>query len=41
LRAEAPRRERPGSRAGAVAIVAIWILSAALLVWFFWPGGAH
>jgi uncharacterized membrane protein YkvA (DUF1232 family) len=41
FRAEAQRRERPGSRAGAVAIVAIWILSAALLVWFFWPGGAH
>jgi uncharacterized membrane protein YkvA (DUF1232 family) len=41
FRAEARRRERPGSRGGAVAIVAIWILSAALLVWFFWPGRVH
>jgi uncharacterized membrane protein YkvA (DUF1232 family) len=41
FREEAQRRERPGSRAGAAAIVTIWILCAALLIWFFWPGGAH
>jgi uncharacterized membrane protein YkvA (DUF1232 family) len=38
FRAEARRREgRPGSRAGAVAIVAVWIVCAVLLAWLFWP----
>ena len=41
FREEARRRDRPGSRAGMIAIVAIWLLSAALLIWFFWPGRAH
>jgi uncharacterized membrane protein YkvA (DUF1232 family) len=41
FRAEAARRERPMSRAGAVAIVAIWIAAAALLLWLFWPGRAR
>jgi uncharacterized membrane protein YkvA (DUF1232 family) len=38
FREEARRREgRPGSRAGAVVIIAAWILCAALLIWLFWP----
>jgi hypothetical protein len=38
FREEARRREdRPGSRAGMIAIVVVWILCAALLAWFFWP----
>jgi uncharacterized membrane protein YkvA (DUF1232 family) len=41
FREEARRRDRPGSRAGALFIVAVWILCAALLIWLFWPGRAH
>ncbi|RWC23235.1 MAG: DUF1232 domain-containing protein [Mesorhizobium sp.] len=38
FRQEATRREgRPTSRAGLIAIVAIWVAIAALLVWVFWP----
>ena len=38
FRAEAARMEaRPVSRAGALAIVLLWIVSAGLLVWWFWP----
>lgn len=41
FRAEAARRaERPGSRVGAVAVVAVWMMCAGLLVWAFWPGMA-
>lgn len=28
---------RPVSRAGAVAIVALWLLAAAVLLWWLWP----
>jgi uncharacterized membrane protein YkvA (DUF1232 family) len=31
------RLEKPASRAGAAAIVALWVLSAGLLLWTFWP----
>ena len=42
LRAEAARRTvRPVSRAGAVAIIAIWIAAAGLLLWAFWPTPAR
>jgi len=38
LRAEAARMEaRPVSRTGAVIIVLLWIVSAGLLLWWFWP----
>jgi uncharacterized membrane protein YkvA (DUF1232 family) len=39
FRAEAARMEnaKPKSSAGAVVIVLIWIVSAALLSWWFWP----
>jgi uncharacterized membrane protein YkvA (DUF1232 family) len=37
FRAEAIRRDKPTSRAGLAAIVAVWIFAAILLVWFFWP----
>jgi uncharacterized membrane protein YkvA (DUF1232 family) len=39
LRAQAMSRSRPTSRAGLVFIVALWLLSAALLAWAFWPAG--
>jgi uncharacterized membrane protein YkvA (DUF1232 family) len=29
--------ERPASKAGAWAIVALWLLAAILLLWIFWP----
>lgn len=35
FRAEATLREKPVSRAGLAAIVAIWILAAILLAWLF------
>jgi uncharacterized membrane protein YkvA (DUF1232 family) len=42
LRADAQRRaERPVSRAGAVFIVALWVLAAALLLWAFWPTSSY
>ena len=38
LRAEADElAARPTSRAGALAILALWIAAAALLLWAFWP----
>lgn len=37
----AHREELPHSYAGAVGIVFIWIVAAALLLWAFWPSGAH
>lgn len=38
FRAEAARMEgRPKSRAGMAIVAAIWIASAALLAWWFWP----
>jgi uncharacterized membrane protein YkvA (DUF1232 family) len=41
FRAEAARRaEQPGSRAGAVAIVALWVAAAVLLIFLFWPDAA-
>jgi len=41
FRAEAVRMEaRPVSRTGALIVVALWIVSAALLLWWFWPSPA-
>jgi uncharacterized membrane protein YkvA (DUF1232 family) len=37
LRSEATARSRPTSRAGLAIIVALWLLSAALLTWAVWP----
>jgi uncharacterized membrane protein YkvA (DUF1232 family) len=37
LRSEATARSRPTSRAGLAIILAMWLLSAALLAWAFWP----
>jgi len=38
FREEAQRRcERPVSRAAAAAIIMLWRLAAALLLWLFWP----
>ncbi len=38
FRAEAARRgSRPTSRAGIAAIVALWMATAALLLWWLWP----
>lgn len=40
FREEARRRaERPSSRAGAAAVVAMWALALALVVWLAWPTG--
>jgi uncharacterized membrane protein YkvA (DUF1232 family) len=42
FRAEAVHREElPHSHAGAIGIVMIWITGAALILWAFWPSGAH
>jgi uncharacterized membrane protein YkvA (DUF1232 family) len=40
FRAEAARRSVPSSRAGLALVVAVWIVVAAVLVWFFWPEAA-
>jgi uncharacterized membrane protein YkvA (DUF1232 family) len=41
FRAEAVRLEaRPVSRAGALLVVALWIVAASLLLWWFWPTSA-
>lgn len=41
FRAEAERMSaRPASRAGALFIVALWIVAAGLLLWWFWPRSA-
>jgi uncharacterized membrane protein YkvA (DUF1232 family) len=38
FRAAAVAREgRPVSRVGASAIITLWFLSAAILIWLFWP----
>jgi uncharacterized membrane protein YkvA (DUF1232 family) len=38
LRTEAERlAKKPSSRAAAAAIIALWIISAALLFWLIWP----
>ena len=38
FRAEAERRqERPVSRTGAAAVVALWLLALALIAWAAWP----
>ncbi len=37
FRREARGRVRPASRGGAVAVVAVWIVVAALLIWLLWP----
>ena len=37
FRVEAIRHTKPTSRAGMLAIVAIWALVAAALIWLFWP----
>jgi uncharacterized membrane protein YkvA (DUF1232 family) len=37
LRAQATARSRPVSRAGIAFVVALWLLSAVLLTWVFWP----
>jgi uncharacterized membrane protein YkvA (DUF1232 family) len=38
FRAEAERMDvRPVSRTGALVIVLLWIVSAGLLLWWFWP----
>ena len=38
FRDEAARREgAPKSRAGAIAIVSLWIGAAVLILWLFWP----
>jgi uncharacterized membrane protein YkvA (DUF1232 family) len=40
FRAEAERRQdRPISRTGAVAVVALWLLALALIAWAAWPAG--
>jgi uncharacterized membrane protein YkvA (DUF1232 family) len=42
FRAEAARMEAgPVSRTGAVSIVVLWIVSASLLLWWFWPRPAN
>ena len=41
-RAAAARAEaRPVSRAGAAMVVALWLLAATALVWWFWPDPAR
>ena len=41
FRQEATRRAgRPVSRAGAAAVVVLWLTAAAWLAWLFWPGRA-
>jgi uncharacterized membrane protein YkvA (DUF1232 family) len=37
LRSEATARSRPTSRVGLAIVVTLWLLSAALLAWAFWP----
>ncbi|MBK1662447.1 YkvA family protein [Paracraurococcus ruber] len=36
----AAAQARPSSRAGAAAIVALWLLAAGLLLWWLWPDAA-
>ncbi len=39
FRQEAIRRAaRPVSRAGALAVIALWLIAAVWLAWVFWPG---
>lgn len=37
LRSAATARSRPASRAGLAIVIALWLLSVALLTWVFWP----
>jgi hypothetical protein len=38
LRIEArAQSQRPTSRAGATAIILLWVAAAALVLWAFWP----
>ena len=37
LRANALDQRKPTSKAGLAAVVLIWLASAAIIVWFFWP----
>ena len=37
LRAKALEQRKPGSLAGLIAIVLIWLAAIALTLWFFWP----
>lgn len=39
--AAAAAEGKPVSRAGAAFIVALWLLAAASLLWWFWPGAAQ
>ncbi|RWL47641.1 MAG: DUF1232 domain-containing protein [Mesorhizobium sp.] len=37
FREEAPRREKPVSKAGLAFMIAVWVLAALALTWLFWP----
>jgi len=37
LRSAATARSRPAGRAGLAIVIALWLLSVALLAWVFWP----
>jgi uncharacterized membrane protein YkvA (DUF1232 family) len=39
--AAARRSERPSSAAGLAFVLALWLLTAALLMWWFWPKSAQ
>lgn len=39
--AAATAEERPASRVAAAVIIALWISSAAFLIWLFWPEETH
>jgi uncharacterized membrane protein YkvA (DUF1232 family) len=41
LRSQAMTRSRPTSRGGLTFIIALWVLSAVLLAWAFWPAGVE
>ncbi|HEY1228677.1 MAG TPA: DUF1232 domain-containing protein, partial [Ramlibacter sp.] len=41
LRSQAITRSRPTSRGGLAFIAALWVLSAVLLAWAFWPTGVE
>ena len=42
FRAAAEKVEaRPKSRAGALLVVAVWLVAAGLLTWWFWPRSAN
>jgi uncharacterized membrane protein YkvA (DUF1232 family) len=37
FRARATQQQRPTSKAGLAAIIAIWLIAAAAVVWLLWP----